>query len=54
MFFVDPLTIAAFAAVGLWLESIGDKHGLIDELLAPLPLGLGGLLLVFIERLPEH
>ncbi len=49
---VDSLTVIALAIIGLWLEGVGGKHGLMDELLAPIPLGLGGVMLVLFERLP--
>ncbi len=46
----DIAVVLVFCLVGGWLESINGKHGLIDELLAPLPFGLAGLGLVFLER----
>ena len=38
----DIAVVVAFLCLGWWLESINGKHGFIDELLAPLPMGLGG------------
>lgn len=49
---VDTLTILSLMIIGVWLEDIGGKHNLADELLAPVPLGLGGIILVLFERLP--
>lgn len=49
---VDPLTVASLMIIGFWLEGVGGKHSFIDELLTPVPLGLGGVLLVVFERLP--
>jgi hypothetical protein len=46
----DIAVVLVFCLVGGWLESINGKHGLIDELFAPLPFGLAGLGLVFLER----
>ena len=36
--------IASFAIIGLWLDSINSKQGLVDELLRPIPLAFVGLL----------
>lgn len=49
---VDTLTVLSLMITGIWLEGIGGKHNLADELLAPVPLGLGGIILVLFERLP--
>ncbi|MGQ0446136.1 MAG: hypothetical protein ACT4O2_13680 [Beijerinckiaceae bacterium] len=49
---VDPLTVASLMIIGIWLEGIGGKHDFIDELLTPVPLGLGGVMLVIFQRLP--
>lgn len=49
---VDSLTIASLMIIGIWLEGIGGKHNFIDELFAPVPLGLGGVMFVLFERLP--
>lgn len=40
----------ALMILGLWLEGINGKHGIIDEFLTPLPLGLAGLGAIFLER----
>ncbi|MFZ0494445.1 MAG: hypothetical protein WBG11_13100 [Methylocella sp.] len=48
---VDCLTVASLMIIGIWLEGIGGKHNFVDELLAPVPLGLGGVMLVLFERL---
>jgi hypothetical protein len=48
---VDSLTVASLMIIGMWLEGIGGKHDFIDELLAPIPLGFGGVMLVLFERL---
>ena len=42
--------ITGVIVVGAWLETIGGKSGAIDEWLTPLPLGISGLALVFLER----
>ena len=49
---VDSLTVASLMIVGIWLEGIGAKHNFIDELLAPVPLGLGGVMFVLFQRIP--
>lgn len=49
---VDSLTVVSLVMIGIWLEGIGGKHDFVDELLAPVPLGLGGVMLVLFERLP--
>ena len=41
--------IFGLMVVGAWLEGINGKHGLFDELLTPLPLGIAGML-VLAER----
>jgi hypothetical protein len=46
---VSILFIAALMIMGFWLEGINGKHGLFDELLTPLPLGIAGMLFL-IER----
>jgi hypothetical protein len=45
----NAVFIIGLMCVGAWLERINGKHGLWDELLTPLPMGLGGML-VIIER----
>ncbi|MGA7384238.1 MAG: hypothetical protein WBW81_05975 [Methylocella sp.] len=47
---IDSVTIACLMIIGFWLEGIGGKHNLADELLAPFPLGLGGVMFVLFER----
>ena len=47
---VDFLTVFSLMIVGAWLEGIGGKHDFADELLAPVPLGLGGIMFVLFER----
>lgn len=37
--------------LGMWFENINGKHGTIDELLTPLPLGVIGLGIVFLEEI---
>ena len=49
---VDALTVVSLMIIGIWLEGIGGKHNLVDELLSPVPLGLGGIMFVLFERLP--
>jgi hypothetical protein len=53
---MDPLQfqislcfVIGLIILGAWLERIGGKHCLLDELLTPLPMGLGGVL-ILIER----
>jgi len=41
---IDLLTVVGLATVGLWLEGIGCKHGVLDQLFTPIPLALAGLL----------
>lgn len=42
---IQPLVvIAAFALLGVWLDSINGKRGLVDELLTPVPLAFTGLI----------
>ncbi len=43
------ILIAGFAAVGLWLEGINGKHGLVDEFFAPAPFGCLGLAFVVLQ-----
>ncbi|MGH6822266.1 MAG: hypothetical protein ACRECP_04290 [Methylocella sp.] len=50
--FINILTVVSLMILGLWLEGIGGKHDLVDELLAPFPLGFGGILFVLLERFP--
>jgi hypothetical protein len=38
----DLTAIAGFMAVGLWLETVGGKHGFVDEFFAPIPLAATG------------
>lgn len=45
-----PLFVLALMILGIWLEGINGKHGIIDEFLTPLPLGLAGFTAVFLER----
>jgi hypothetical protein len=42
--------IVGLMTVGFWLESINGKHGIVDEWLTPLPLGLSGCAIVLFER----
>lgn len=48
---IDLLTIAGFGILGLWLESINGKQGIIDDLLAPALLAAAGCLFTALERL---
>ncbi len=48
---VDLLTIVSLMIIGTWLEGVGGKHDFVDELLAPIPLGLGGVAFVLFERI---
>jgi hypothetical protein len=34
----DLMALAGFMAVGLWLETVGGKHGIADDFFAPIPL----------------
>ncbi len=43
--------VTGMMLLGSWLEGINGKHGLFDEFLTPLPMGLSGMGVVFIERL---
>jgi hypothetical protein len=46
---IDVLFVAGLMGVGLWLENTNGKHGLIDELLTPWPMGIGGMCVLLIE-----
>jgi hypothetical protein len=48
----DAMTIVSLVMLGAWLQTINGKHGLFDELLTPVPLGLGGAMLALLERVP--
>lgn len=39
---IDLLTIAGLGTLGLWLETINGKQGLVDEFLTPAPLAAVG------------
>jgi hypothetical protein len=48
---MDPIPInigfvLGLMVVGAWLERIGGKHCLADELLTPLPMGLFGMMVM--------
>ena len=45
------LIVACFMALGLWLEGINGKHGWLDELLTPFPLGIAGCGTIVFERI---
>jgi hypothetical protein len=36
--------ILGLMVLGFWLETINGKHGYADQLLAPIPLGVAGVL----------
>jgi hypothetical protein len=38
----DLVALAGFMAVGLWLDTVGGKHGLADKFFAPIPLAATG------------
>lgn len=38
----NVLFIVTLFGLGLWLETINGKNGIVDELLAPWPLVTGG------------
>jgi hypothetical protein len=46
---VSVAFVFALMVLGAWLETINGKHGLFDEFLTPLPLGIAGML-VLAER----
>jgi hypothetical protein len=51
---MDPIPISIGFVVclwflGAWLERIGGKYCLLDELLTPFPMALGGIM-ILIER----
>ena len=48
--YLSFIVVVAFIIVGACLESIGGKHGFLDELLTPFPFGLAGLGFVLFER----
>jgi hypothetical protein len=41
--------VSGLMVLGRWLETINGKHGIMDEFLTPLPLGVAGML-VLLER----
>jgi hypothetical protein len=41
--------VLGFMGVGSWLESINGVNGVLDELLTPLPMGLGGIILMCLK-----
>ena len=43
---VSVAFVFALMLLGSWLEGINGKHGLFDEFLTPLPLGIAGMLVV--------
>lgn len=46
----DCAVVLAFMLEGVWLERINGVHGVIDKFFTPLPLGLLGLCIVFLQR----
>jgi hypothetical protein len=47
----DIGVVLAFMGLGWWLEGINGKHGMADELLTWLPMGIGGSgMMVLFER----
>jgi hypothetical protein len=46
---IDISFVFTLMMVGRWLELIGGKHGFVDEILTPLPMGIVGMA-VLIER----
>lgn len=47
----DLMAIAGFMAVGLWLETVGGKHGFVDEFFAPIPLATTGCIYAVLRSL---
>jgi hypothetical protein len=47
----DLTAIAGFMAVGLWLETVGGKHGYVDEFFAPIPLAATGCIYAVLRSL---
>jgi hypothetical protein len=47
---IDALFICLLILLGLWLESINGKRGLVDEYFTWAPMGLGGIIWVTLER----
>lgn len=45
------ILICGFGLVGLWLEGINGRHGVVDDLLRPHPLILLGCAISLVERL---
>ncbi len=43
---LSALFILSLMILGVWLEEINGKHGLLDEFLTPLPLGIVGMLML--------
>jgi hypothetical protein len=39
---IDLIAIAVLIGMGLWLQSINGKDGIVDEFFAPFPLGVTG------------
>lgn len=48
-FAVPLLFVFGLMTVGAWLERIGGMSDAMDKFLTPLPLGIGGLCIVFLE-----
>jgi hypothetical protein len=47
----DLTAIAGFMAVGLWLDTVGGKHGFADEFFAPIPLAATGCIYAVLRSL---
>lgn len=47
----DLTAIAGFIAVGMWLETVGGKHGFVDEFIAPIPLAATGCIYAVLRSL---
>jgi hypothetical protein len=43
---VSVAFVLGLMVLGSWLEKINGKHGLFDEFLTPLPLGIAGMLVI--------
>jgi hypothetical protein len=41
---IDATFVFVLMVIGLWLERKNGKHGILDEFLTPLPMGVFGVL----------
>lgn len=49
---IDIVSVCVLMGLGAWLETLGGKRDLLDQLFTPLPMGLSGLALAFMQGFP--